>query len=110
MEQIPGLPWCVSFCCRGTTPGEKSTFLILWFKHRNVAAHGEVSNLGDSLILEKDICSHPFDVLSSYAFFISNLAVEVGEAEKPGGVLLARVLGCSDFVFGVTSQKMPNSG
>ena len=36
--------------------------------HRNVAAHGEVSNLGDSLILEKDICSHPFVVLSSYSF------------------------------------------
>ena len=68
--------------------------MILRLKHRNVAAHGEVSNLGDSLILEKNICSHPFLVFVFLFFFTSNLAVEVGEAEKPGGVLLARVLGC----------------
>lgn len=38
--------------------------------YRDVAAHGEVCDLGDSLVL----------------------AMEVGEPEQPGGILLAWVL------------------
>ena len=39
--------------------------------YRDVAAHGEVGDLGDSLVL----------------------AMEVGEPEQPGGILFTRVLG-----------------
>ena len=38
--------------------------------YRDVAAHGEVGDLGDPLVL----------------------AMQVGEPEQPGGILLARVL------------------
>ena len=75
MGQTPVLPSSVSCCCRDTTPKEPPLEVLVHELYRDVAAHGEVGDLGDPLVL----------------------AMQVGEAEQPGRILLAWILHTTNY-------------
>ena len=55
MGQTPVLPSSVSCCCRDTTPKEPPLEVLVHELYRDVAAHGEVGDLGDPLVLAMQV-------------------------------------------------------